>query len=143
MHFERVYAIWDIYDGVRTGVADFDGAPHYFARQFDETADDYSGSFQLHAVSAEFLQRTLKHWEIYRAWEYKFNRGDVGLKAHPGHGGIHAEYDELQSWLDVEVARLSPLPADYEASFRVLPDQDDLPREVLRDMQVAWSKLSA
>jgi len=44
---EQVYAIWDIYDGVRTGIADFNGAPQYVASQFDEEAGDYSDNCRL------------------------------------------------------------------------------------------------
>lgn len=48
MGYERVYAVWDLYDGVRTGIADLEGMPHYFASQLDESADDYADSFKLY-----------------------------------------------------------------------------------------------
>src|SRR5688572_3117962 len=103
MKYERVHAVWDFYDGVRTGIADMDGAPHYFACQFDEAADKYSEDFLLYPVSSEFMQRAMRKRAIYRDWERRFHSGEAELQTHPGHGGIDAEYDELQFWLDEQV----------------------------------------
>jgi hypothetical protein len=143
MRYERVYAIWDFYDGVLMGVADLNGAPHYFARQFDESADEYADTFELYPVDAEFMKHALRDWDIFRAWEFKFHSGEAALEEHPGHGGIDAEYDELKSWLDDEVARLRPLPTIYKASFRTLRDQEHLPGGMLREMEVAWLQPAA
>ena len=143
MEYERVHIIWDLYDGVRTGVADFTGTPHYFASLFDETADDYSDNFKLYPVGPEFMERAMRQWDIYRAWDRKFRNGETSLKTHPGHGGINAEYDELKSWLDNEKRRLRELPTLYKAKFRELPGQEDLPHGMLRVLEVAWSPSSA
>src|SRR5690349_2382719 len=124
MAYERVHTIWDLYDGIRTGVADMNGVPHYFASQFDESSDDYSDNFKLCPVDAEFMQRAMRNWTIYRAWERQFHSGEAELLTHPGHGGVDAEYDELKSWLDAKVADLQPLPTLYKAKFRELPGQD-------------------
>lgn len=143
MKCERVYAVWGFYDGVRTGIADMNGAPHYFASQFDESADDYSDNFRLYPVDAEFMQRSMRSWAIYRAWERKFRSGEAKLETHPGHGGIDAEYDELKSWLDDKVARHHALPTLYTAKFRALPGQESLPGAMLREIEVEWSPSSA
>ena len=139
MRYERVHVIWDLYDGVRTGIADLDVVPHYFASQFDEGADDYSDNFKLYPVGPEFMQRAMRNWDIYRAWERKFHSGEADLRTHPGHGGIDTEYDELKSWLDDQVPRLQALPFLYRAKFRELPGQEGLPGGMLREMEVAWS----
>jgi hypothetical protein len=139
MRYERVYVIWDLYDGVRTGVADLDGTPHYFASQYDEGPDDYSDNFKLYPVGAEFMRRAARNWNIYRAWERKFHNGETDLKTHPGHGGIDAEYDELRSWLDKQVVLLEALPSLYRAKFRALPGQEGLPAGMLRELEVIWS----
>jgi hypothetical protein len=109
----------------------------------DESADNYSGNFKLYPVDAQFMQRTMRNWAIYRAWEQQFHSGEAELRTHPGHGGIDAEYDELKSWLDAEVVRLQPLPTLYKAEFRELPGQADLPGAMLRETEVAWSPSSA
>lgn len=139
MRYERVHVIWDLYDGVRTGIADLDGTPHYFACQFDEGVDDYSGNFKLHPVGPEFMRRAMHNWNIYRAWERKFHNDEADVKTHPGHGRIDAEYDQLKSWLDEQIALLEALPSLYRAKFRALPDQDGLPVGMLRELEVIWS----
>ena len=143
MKYERVYAVWDLYDGVRTGIADLNGAPHYFSSQFDESADDYSDNFKLYPVGAEFVERAMRNWAIYRAWERRFHSGETKLETHPGHRGINLEYDELKSWLDREIRLLQALPALHTAKFRALPDQEALPAGILREIEVAWSPSSA
>ncbi|HUO93046.1 MAG TPA: hypothetical protein VMU22_08995 [Rhizomicrobium sp.] len=135
--------IWDLYDGVRTGVADLNRAPHYFASRFDIRADNYSDDFKLYPVPSEFMRRAMRNWDIFRTWERKFHNGAADLSTHPGHGGIDTEYDELKSWLDDQVTRLRALPMLYWATFRELPDQDGLPNGMLREMEVAWSPASA
>jgi len=143
MTFERVHQIWDIYDGVRTGVADLNGAPHYFSSQFDDCDPDHLDSFKLYPVDDEFMRRAQRHWTIFRDWEHQFHSGEAEQKTHPGLGGINAEYDELASWLDHEVKRLSALPMHYAANFRALPSQGALPRDMLPQLEVAWSALPA
>jgi hypothetical protein len=143
MLYERVHAIWDLYDGVRTGVADLDGAPHYFASQYDEGLDDYSDNFKLYPVGPEFMQRAMRNWDIYQAWAFKFYSGEADLETHPGHGGIDSEYDELKSWLDAQMTRLEALPSLYRAKFREMSGQESRPSGMLRELEVAWSRSSA
>jgi len=139
MRYERVHTVWDFYDGVRTGTADLNGAPHYFASLFDENEDDYSSNFRLYPVGPEFMQRAIRYSDIFLAWQRKFRNGEADVKTHPGHGGIDAEYDQLRSWLDEHIARLQALPTLYRAKFRARPDQEDLPYGMLRETEVAWS----
>jgi hypothetical protein len=143
MKYEQVYAVWDYYDGARTGIADLNGAPHYFASQFDLAADDYSDNFRLYPVDAEFMDRAMRNWAIYRAWRRQFHSGEAKLETHPGHGGINLEYDELKSWLDRKVGQLQALPTLYRAEFRALPSQEARPGGMLREIEVAWSPSSA
>jgi hypothetical protein len=105
MPYERVHIIWDFYDGVRTGIADLNGGPHYFASLYDEN-EEHSDNFNLYPVAPEFMQRAVRNWDIYRAWERKFHSGETDFKAHPGHHGTNAEYDELKSRLDYQITRL-------------------------------------
>jgi hypothetical protein len=46
MTLERVYAVWDYWDGIRCGFADLRGSPHYFAAPSDDKRQDYSEVFE-------------------------------------------------------------------------------------------------
>jgi hypothetical protein len=127
MKFEKVHTIRDIYDGIRTGTADLGGAPHYFAAVFDDDIGDYTQGYRLCSVSAQFMERELRWWAIYRRWEAKFHRGLEPLETHPGHGGIIPEYDELREWLEEQVRALTPISLLYTATFRALPDRTSCP----------------
>lgn len=143
MSFEKVHVVWDYYDGVRSGIADFGGAPHYFASLFDDRADAYSDRFQLFPVDADFIALALRQWTIFRAWEARFHRGLVPLETHPGHGGVDAEYDDLSRRLDEQIKTLDPTSALQAAIFRAVPGQEELPAGVLRELEVAWSPATA
>lgn len=143
MKYERVHAVWDYCDGIRTGIADLDGAPHYFVSQFDEAADDYSEWFRLYPVDTEFMERAMRNWAIWQAWERRFHRGEAKLETHPGNGGINLEYDELKFWLDQKVKQLQAVPTLYRAKSRAVPGQEAMPEGMLRQLEVAWSPMSA
>jgi hypothetical protein len=141
MLFEKVHMVWDPYDGVRSGVADFGGQPHYFACLLHERGGCYTDRFQLFPVDTEFMVQALRNWKIYRTWESEFHRGNVPLETHPGHGGISTDYDESKQWLDQRVKQLHALPTRQSATFRAIPVQDELP--AVREIEVSWSPLSA
>jgi hypothetical protein len=43
--FEPVCVVWDWYDGIRSGIAEFLGKPHVFHCEWDESSDDYAETF--------------------------------------------------------------------------------------------------
>ena len=141
MKYERVHAVWDYYDGVRTGVADIDGAPHYFAARFDAVEDEYSDLFTVYPVNGQFMEHVARQWTIFRNWQRRYHSGEIGGETHPGHGGLEAEYVNLTTWLDAQVMTLRPLPTLYRAEFRAVQDQEPLPRYMLRDLEVTWAPI--
>ncbi len=143
MKYERVHDIWHYYDGVRIGIADLEGTPHYFVSQFDMVANDYSDYFKLYPVEQDFMERAVRMSAIYRAWERKYHEGHVELASHPGVGGVDPEYDELKSWLDAQIVQLQATAGLFTADFRTLPNQDALPTGMLRELEVRWSPSSA
>ena len=142
MEFEKVHTIRDIYDGVRSGTADLNGSPHYFSCPFDDATDDYADHFLLYPISPQFMERELRYWAIYRAWEDKFHRGLLSLETHPGHGQVNADYDELGRWLDGQISSLDCVPTKLRATFQAIEDQDDLPAGILRELKVNWRPMS-
>ena len=112
--------------------------PHTTLRPSDDKIDYYTQHFRLYAVSAQFMEREIRHWAIYRLWEAKFHRGLEALETHPGLGGIVPEYDELSQWLNEQINALTPIPLLYTATFRQLPGQHELPVGMLRAFEVVW-----
>lgn len=143
MRYETVDAIWDYYDGPRTGIAKLNGSPHYFDSIFDRIADEYSNKFRLYPVTPEFMRHAMQKSAIYNEWETKYRSGTQEFEAHPRNGGINTEYGRLQKWIDDAVPGLTALPTLYMAKFRPRENQNHLPFGMMRELEVAWTPISA
>lgn len=139
--FEPVLMIWDYYDGVRSGLTECNGRPHYFNCLWDEPKGNYSEKFELSPIDASFLKAATTQWNIYREWELKFHTGLVQLETHPGNRGVNQEYDNLEDILHKKLKTLIKLKHEFSAKFRPLPNQDSLPTGVWRDLEVQWEEL--
>ncbi len=96
---ERVYVESDWYDGPRAGVADVDGAPHRFKALFDETDDDYLGTFLVWPINHEDLALEIEQWRIFVEWNTRYEADLATVASHPGHGGVSRRYDEIDATL--------------------------------------------
>lgn len=130
--------IWDLYDGVRSGIALYRGQPHYFSCEFDEGIGNYADTFSIWPVPQNVLEISTENWEIYRAWERRFHAGEVPLATHPGHGGLSPRYDETEHQIDTFLAALGEPTGRLTAVFDARSEQPALPFGCLRDMDVAW-----
>lgn len=106
---ERVYVESDWYDGPRAGVADVDGAPHRFKALFDETDDDYLGTFLVWPINHEDLALEIEQWRIFVEWNTRYEADLATVASHPGHGGVSRRYDEIDATLR---ASREEIPAD-------------------------------
>jgi hypothetical protein len=138
MTIERVYAIWDYYDGIRTGIADFMGVPHYFEQEWSEQEQDYLPIFSLKPIAQSTLIQVLEQWQIFRAWELAFHRGELEQSTHPGLPGQNARYAELESVLKSTLADSSSARQCARGEFSLVPDQPSMPKGVMREVQVEW-----
>lgn len=84
MTSEPVYAAWEYYDGVRTGVANFMGEPYVFAQEWSESQQAYLPTYSLTPNTKQVLSLVLEQWRIFRAWEIAFHNGKVEASTHPG-----------------------------------------------------------
>ena len=135
---DTVHAIWDFYDGPRTGVASFRGQPHYFSCQWDEAADDYSNTYSLSPIDADTFALVLQQWTIWQKWEVAFHTGQVSSESHPGLGGRDLRYDQLQALLQARIDALPASSSSVQAQFYPAPT-DKLPIGVMRTLLVQWS----
>ena len=126
--------------GVRTGVADFHGRPHYFRCIFSN--GDYTEQFELQPLEPALFDATKEQWAIYRDWERRFHSGEAPLDTHPGHGGVVPRYDELELTIRAGLAAINGSPKVAHASFRAVANQPDLPDGCLREMEVQWTPVA-
>ena len=135
--YETVYMIWDIYDGPRSGIADYKSEPCYFNCRLDPEGG-YSEQFELSPISSELFQMTQEQWDIYRTWEMKYHMGHESLKTHPGNIGTNKRYDELDTLIKAATGKLHMYRCLFTGNFKALLGQDELPDGVLRELQVEW-----
>ena len=138
MAYERVHTLSDYYDGPREGLANYHGKPHRYLNQWDNTADDWSETYELTPVDAEIFGLEMERWQIWRTWEQAFHAGEVPHESHPGYGGQNARYDELGRIVAWRMLNLKPLDFRLAATFRAVQAHDAKPG-VLRELEVEWS----
>jgi hypothetical protein len=139
---ETVLMVWDLYDGVRSGVALYRGEPHYFDCEFDKDAGEYSDVFNLWPMKRDLVKQALEQWKIYRAWELQFHSGQETLETHPGNRGQNARYDEIEGQIDGFLNTLGDPAHRVAGQFEAKQDQADLPAGCLREMEVTWREIA-
>jgi hypothetical protein len=135
--YERVHTVTDYYDGPRDGLADYNGEPHRYQRQWDEAADDWAKTFTLTPIDQVTFDLELERWQIWLAWQRAFHAGEVPHDSHPGLGGMNARYDALSELIAARIRGIEPLEARFTASFRAIQAKE-APPGVMRDLEVRW-----
>jgi len=138
MAFAPVYMVWDFYDGVRSGIASYQGAPHYFECESDPAQDDHPEVYRLWPIDQSLLPLAQEQWRIFRAWELRFHRGEAPEETHPGRRGQNARYDELADLIQPRLKSSSGLIPRARADFRSVRDQPERPVGCLADLEVQW-----
>jgi hypothetical protein len=137
MAYERVHTVEEYYDGPRTGVANYRGAPHAYRCEWSEADDEYANTFELRPIDEDTLALVLELWNVWRAWEASFHRGEVGADTHPAVPNQNPQFAAL----DAQVAeRVRSIAASrrVRAVFRVIPGQSSLPAGKMRTLEVEW-----
>ncbi|MGW6979164.1 hypothetical protein ACWGE1_06905 [Streptomyces sp. NPDC054932] len=98
--FERVHVEHHWYDGPREGIADVQGAPHYFRAIHDHWhADDpYDDEYLVWPIDEASLSLEREQSAITDDW-YKRVAEGTATTDFPGVGGADRRYDELQALL--------------------------------------------
>jgi hypothetical protein len=108
--FQTVHTMEDYYDGPRSGVADFDGQPHYYRSIYLDTPEwnPNEDRFELSPVTPEVLATAceaaaiFKRWDIVRQARSGFSYTDEEFGALPEE---RARYRELEQFLESSYAR--------------------------------------
>ena len=142
MALERVYMVWDFYDGERSGIADYRGLPHYFECALDGDSGEYAEAYDLWPIDQGLLASAMEQWQLYRAWERRFHFGEVPVETNPGHRGQDHRYDELQHRID-QWMRTRGKPARHAlARFLASEAQPELPAGCVREVEVEWTDVT-
>ncbi len=138
MESGKVYAIWDYWDGIRSGFADFRGAPHYFEAEWNEADDDYLPTFTLKLINQTTLDLVLEWSRIFRAWELQFHQGLTAQDTHPAVPGQNPRFVDLSSEIRNFTDSAAVTASGVVGTFEALEGQEDLPPGVFREVRVAW-----
>jgi hypothetical protein len=79
---DLVYS-FDWYDGPRSGVADYDGRPHYFESQWADIDHIDKDWFKLSPISQEVFELELERERLWRKYAEASTIGIVGPEHHP------------------------------------------------------------
>jgi len=99
MSFERVHTMTDYYDGPRGGIAEFEGVPHFYESECDESADNYASTFRLSPIAPDLLALALEHRAIWDRWWTAFHTGRATEETRPALPADRARHDELHEIL--------------------------------------------
>jgi hypothetical protein len=135
--FEIVHTVNNYYDGPRSGIADYDGSPHFYDCIFDEQKDDYSDSFLLTPIDPETFKLAMEDWEIWRRWEVAFHSGKADLSTHPCLPQDCKRHHELKPILDRNLVTDPKIAITRVGKFEAI-GTSQLPKGVLRRLQVKW-----
>jgi hypothetical protein len=103
--------------------------------------DNYSESFLLTPIDLESFQLAMEDWEIWRRWEDAFHSGKADESTHPAlphEAGRHAGMKQV---LDKSLMTDPQKAVTRTGQFDVL-GKSNLPRGVLRPLQVTWTEAS-
>jgi len=133
--FEVVYVEQDWYDGPRAGVANVNGMPHYFRSPYGYGEID---EYLVWPASEAALLLEQEQWAIFVDWNTRREADTAAVASHPGHGGVHPRYDELEQLL-------APHRKQPENAIRLNAEwrwSDTTPRYHIGgvDYRVRWSR---
>ena len=117
--YEAVHTVNHYYDGPRTGVADFQGAPHFYQSEFDYDRDGRDETFLLTLIDQETFRMELEAWQIWIRWSDAFKTGSVTIDTHPALPIDRPRYDELQRMLKSRLVTDKQRTVRVKANFRV------------------------
>jgi hypothetical protein len=117
MKKERVYSVFDYWDGPIQGVADYAGNPHYYHRFFDKAADEYSDIYSLVALDQETTDCLAEQWIIWRRWETAFHAKRTTLETHPALPEDRNRYEELYAMSERKLQECSSTAFNAKGQF--------------------------
>ena len=134
--FEQIHFVNDYRDEPRSGVADFNGKPHWFENIFDETLDDYSPFYWLTPLSSSAFDFVKQQSEIFSRWRQAFDKGEVDISTHPALPQDAEKYKKTAGIINGEVAAQEKQRIKVHGEMKRV--DDGAPAGTLSVFQVKW-----
>ncbi len=99
LSYERVHAVLDFWDGIRSGIADLNQQPHYFLSPFDNEKGDYAEYYLLSPIDEETFRLAIENDEIWKRWYVACQTGQTTIETHPALPEDRARYDKIEAIL--------------------------------------------
>lgn len=98
--FESVHVELDWYDGPQAGLANVDGAAHYFRTVHHAVGDgEPDDEYYVWPASDVALTWEREQWAIFVDWNTRYEAGTTTPETHPGNGAVNTRYDDLTTRL--------------------------------------------
>lgn len=96
--FEIIHTCTEWYDGLRRGIADYQGNPHLVVSEWTDIGEA-SDTFLLSPVNPETFRLALEDWAIWLRWDSAFDQGHTTIATHPALPEDRDRHDELHQIL--------------------------------------------
>ncbi len=135
--YDKVYTVTDYYDGPRAGVTNFNGQPHYYECQFNESQDNWSDIFLLKSIDSATFQLALEDWDLWERWNAAREDGKVSLDTHPALPEHRERHDEISAILKSKLKADPEKDMKAKAEFEVV--EAKCKGQSIAKLQVKWS----
>jgi uncharacterized RDD family membrane protein YckC len=127
----------DFHDGPRSGIADFEGRPHFYESEWDDAENKYASTFRLSPVTPEVLAFALEDWDIWRRWWTAFEEGRTDQETHPALPEDRLRHVELEGLLR---DRLRIDPASCIRTYGQFRTVESWDGNGLAPLEVRWER---
>src|SRR5262249_30325968 len=110
---ESVFTVIDYWDGPRSGIANFNRAPHLYRSIFSDADDNWTDAFELYPVDGETLRLALEAWDIWLRWDNAIREGRTAVETHPALPEDRQRHAELKAELDRRTAEIIKTPPTH------------------------------
>lgn len=135
--FELVYTVQDYWDGPRQGIADFQGVPHIYERQFDKIEDDWSDTFLLAPIDEKSFNLAMDAWAIWKRHLKAVERKEVLLSTHSVLPEDKERYEQIKPAIDALLELIPVNAIRAKAEFRTIQGSGSQ-----AEWQVRWSSIN-
>ena len=96
---DRILTVQHYFDEPLKGIAEYQGRPHYYDRQFDHEKEEYSDVFVLTPLDDAVFRLAMEAWDIWLEWRAAFRRGEAKMDSHPSYWADDSKYKQVHCTL--------------------------------------------